>query len=55
MISSTSTAEVTRGAAEERWFSFNQSTSWHSTVHLIDDILLIYSRGDKRSSRVKMD
>jgi hypothetical protein len=34
--------------------SINQSTSWHLPVCLIDDILLVYSRGDQRSSRGEM-
>jgi hypothetical protein len=47
MISSSSTADVTREAAEERKFSINQSTSINKQlpVCFIDDILLVYSRG----------
>ncbi len=40
---------MTRGAAEERWFSIYQSTSWHLPVRLIDDVLLLYSRGEQGS------
>ncbi len=34
--------------------SINQSTTWHSPVRLIDDILLVYSRGDQWRSREEM-